>query len=82
MTDAELAPNLPQWMVDHANRYLESGGTEGHMYEMRQPGRPEMTVPSLLLITKGRTSGKKYVFPLFYGEDGEIPVADAADDAA
>ena len=26
MTEAKLAPNLPQWMVDHTHRYLESGG--------------------------------------------------------
>ena len=71
MTDAEIAPNLPQWMVDHTNLYLESGGKEGHMYEMQQPGRPEMTVPSLLLVTKGRKSGEKFIFPLFYGEDGD-----------
>jgi hypothetical protein len=51
MTEAKLAPNLPQWMQDHANRYLSSGGAEGHMYRMTQPGRPEMTVPSLLLTT-------------------------------
>ena len=31
MTDAKLAPNLPGWMVEHANRYLSSGGTDGHM---------------------------------------------------
>ena len=36
--EAKLAPNLPQWMVDHANRYLSSGGSEGHMYKMTQPG--------------------------------------------
>ncbi|MBV9586828.1 MAG: nitroreductase family deazaflavin-dependent oxidoreductase, partial [Alphaproteobacteria bacterium] len=35
---------------------------------MTQPGRPEMTVPSLLLTTTGRKSGERYVFPLFYGE--------------
>jgi hypothetical protein len=29
MTDAKLAPNLPGWMVEHANRYLSSGGTMG-----------------------------------------------------
>ena len=69
MTDAKLAPNLPGWMQDHANRYLSSGGTEGHMYKMAQPGRPEITVPSLLLTTTGRKSGDKYIFPLFYGKD-------------
>jgi deazaflavin-dependent oxidoreductase (nitroreductase family) len=70
MSDAKLAPGLPDWMVEHANRYMSSGGTEGHMYKMTQPGRPEITVPSLLLTTIGRKSGQKYVFPLFYGENG------------
>lgn len=71
MTDAKLAPNLPQWMVDHANRYIASGGTDGHLYKMTQPGRPEITVPSLLLTTTGRKSGERYIFPLFYGETGD-----------
>ncbi|HEY0265186.1 MAG TPA: nitroreductase family deazaflavin-dependent oxidoreductase [Rhizomicrobium sp.] len=69
MTEAKLAPNLPEWLVEHAHRYLASGGTEGHMYKMTQPGRPEMLVPSLLLTTTGRKSGEKFMFPLFYGED-------------
>ena len=67
MTQAKLAPNLPGWMVDHANRYLSSGGAEGHLYKMTQPGRPEMTVPALLLTTIGRKSGERFIFPLFYG---------------
>ena len=70
MAEAKLAPNLPSWMVEHTNRYLASGGTEGHMYKMAQPGRPEITVPSLLLTTTGRKSGEKYIFPLFYGDHG------------
>ena len=71
MADAKLAPNLPDWMVEHANRYLSSGGTEGHDYKMTQPGRPEITVPSLLLTTTGRKSGEKFIFPLFYGKTGD-----------
>jgi proline iminopeptidase len=70
MSEAKLAPSLPGWMVEHANRYLSSGGAEGHIYEMNQPGRPEMRVPSLLLTTTGRKSGEKFIFPLFYGETG------------
>lgn len=70
MTDATLAPNLPGWMQEHANRYLASGGADGHMYRIAQPGRPELVVPSLLLTTAGRKSGARYVFPLFYGTDG------------
>ena len=71
MTDAKLAPNLPNWMVEHANRYLSSGGTDGHMFKPTQPGRPDMTVPSLLLTTTGRKSGEKFIFPLYYGKTGD-----------
>ncbi len=70
MPEAKLAPNLPEWMVKHAERYLSSGGTDGHMYTANPPGYGEMVVPSLLLTTTGRKSGEKYIFPLYYGEDG------------
>jgi deazaflavin-dependent oxidoreductase (nitroreductase family) len=70
MADAKLAPNLPGWMVDHANRYISSGGSDGHIYKVTPPGLSEMNVPSLLLTTTGRKSGEKFIFPLFYGEDG------------
>ncbi|MBV8523954.1 MAG: nitroreductase family deazaflavin-dependent oxidoreductase [Acetobacteraceae bacterium] len=71
MAEAKLAPNLPEWMQEHASRYLSSGGTEGHMYTISPPGYSEMTVPSLLLTTTGRKSGEKFIFPLFYGKDGK-----------
>ena len=70
MTEAKFAQNLPKWVVDHANRYIASGGTDGHMYKITPPGYPEMTVPALLLTTTGRKSGEKLIFPLFYGETG------------
>ena len=70
MSEAKLAPNLPQWMKEHTERYLSSGGTEGHMYTIVRPGVPELAVASLLLTTTGRKSGEKYIFPLFYGETG------------
>ena len=71
MTDAILAPNLPQWMQDHVARYLSSGGTDGHMYTITSPSAPMMSVPSLLLTTSGRKSGQRYLFPLFYGQVGD-----------
>jgi hypothetical protein len=43
MTEAKLAPNLPGWTVEHAIRYLSSGGTT-HMFKPTQPGSPDMTV--------------------------------------
>ncbi len=70
MAEAKLAPNLPEWMVEHTNLYLKSGGKEGHVFRRTPPGYPEMDVPSLLLTTTGRKSGEKFIFPLFYGETG------------
>jgi proline iminopeptidase len=70
MAEAKLAPKLPQWMIDHANRYISSGGSEGHIYTITPPGYSELHVPSLLLTTAGRKSGEKYLFPLFYGDEG------------
>jgi F420H(2)-dependent quinone reductase len=70
MTEAKLAPNLPDWMKEHTERYLASGGKEGHHYTISRPGSPELTVPALLLITAGRKTGDRYIFPLFYGTTG------------
>ncbi|MFO1086935.1 MAG: nitroreductase family deazaflavin-dependent oxidoreductase [Reyranellaceae bacterium] len=71
MSEAKLAPNMPKWMVDHVDKYLSSGGTEGHMYTISLPNLPPREVPSLLLITKGRKTGQKFLFPLFYGRAGD-----------
>lgn len=71
MSQAKLAPKMPQWMVDHTNMYLSSGGKEGHMYTTALPNGAKITVPSLLLITAGRKSGNKFLFPLFYGKEGK-----------
>jgi deazaflavin-dependent oxidoreductase (nitroreductase family) len=71
MTEAKLVPGLPDWILDHAKRYLASGGTEGHMYKVTPPGYSEMTVPALLLTTTGRKTGERFIFPLFYGTTGD-----------
>ncbi|MBK1658072.1 nitroreductase family deazaflavin-dependent oxidoreductase [Paracraurococcus ruber] len=71
MSEARLAPNMPDWMVRHANTYLSSGGKEGHDYRIAPAGYGEMVVPALLLTTTGRKSGEKFIFPLFYGKAGD-----------
>jgi deazaflavin-dependent oxidoreductase (nitroreductase family) len=71
MAEAKLAPNLPDWQVQHANRYIASGGAEGATYTIDVPGRGKITAPALLLTTTGRKSGDKFVLPLFYGTDGD-----------
>ena len=71
MSETKLAPSMPQWMRDHVDRYLSSGGTDGHMYTIKPASGGEMTVPSLLLTTIGRKSGERFLFPLFYGRAGD-----------
>ena len=71
MAEAKLAPNLQDWQMQHANRYLASGGTEGQTWTRNVPGRGEITAPALLLTTTGRKSGEKFIFPLFYGTEGD-----------
>ena len=68
MIDAKIPAGLPQWMLDHIDNYIKSGGKEGHMYKLNFPGRPSGIVPALLLVTKGRKTAEKFLFPLFYGE--------------
>ena len=69
MIEAKVPEGLPKWMSEHVDSYLKSGGKDGHMYTVKPPGMDkQITVPALLLVTKGRKSGEKYLFPLFYGD--------------
>ncbi len=63
--DPAQTPSEPKigWVNKHLHRYLESNGAEGHEWK---PG-----VPTLLLTTLGRKSGKPYRTPLIYGRDGD-----------
>ena len=52
----------PGWQQEHARRYVESGGKDGHIWE---------GVTTLLLTTTGRRSGEARTTPLIYGRDGD-----------
>ena len=56
-------PQLPGWIVDHMRRYVETNGSEGHIWN---------GVPTLLLTTTGRRSHRPQMLPLIYGKDGEV----------
>lgn len=60
MTDPGTAPKLPDWIADHLRRYRETNGADGHLWN---------GVPTLLLTTTGRRSGRSLTLPLIYGED-------------
>src|SRR5437667_9967311 len=52
----------PGWREEHARRYIESGGRDGHIWE---------GVTTLLLTTTGRRSGQSRTTPLIYGRAGD-----------
>ena len=58
---AEVTDSRVDWVKEHTQRYLDSGGEDGHEW---RPG-----VPTLLLTTTGRKSGAKRRTALIYGRD-------------
>src|ERR1700748_3139582 len=61
-----------EWQADHLSRYLNSGGTEGHIIDFTAIGGLKLTT-CLLLKNVGRKSGKTLYSPLIYGDlDGEV----------
>jgi len=60
----EAAPldSALDWVADHTRRYVESDGTDGHLWN---------GVPTLVLTTTGRRSGQPRRNALIYGRDRE-----------
>ncbi len=67
MPETPLPPELPSWIADHIRRYRESDGADGHMWDASVAGGSGL-VPTLLLTTVGRRSGRELTLPLIYGE--------------
>lgn len=68
--DFTVPEHLPEWISSHVRVYLESGGSQGHLWDSTPVGGPGL-LPCLLLVTKGRKSGRKITVPLIYGETGD-----------
>ena len=60
MTTSDSRPR--GWVEDHVRRYQESEGEDGHIWN---------GVPTLLLTTTGRRSGRFFTTPLIYGRHGD-----------
>ena len=52
-----------EWVTEHMDRYLATDGEDGHLW---RDG-----IPTLLLTTTGRKSGKVTATPLIYGQDDD-----------
>jgi deazaflavin-dependent oxidoreductase (nitroreductase family) len=58
----EPLPPTTGWVAEHASRYLATDGADGYLWR---------GVPTLLLTTRGRRSGRLRRTPLIYGRDGD-----------
>jgi deazaflavin-dependent oxidoreductase (nitroreductase family) len=60
--DKEVFDSPTGWVKSHIKTYVESDGKKGHLWR---------GLPTLLLTTQGRKSGKLRRTALIYGQDGE-----------
>lgn len=62
------------WIVEHREMYLESGGAQGHIMDVTAVGGHAFTTHCLIKY-KGRKSGKIFITPLIYGDlGGEVVI--------
>jgi deazaflavin-dependent oxidoreductase (nitroreductase family) len=62
------------WVSEHLETYLTSGGTQGHILDLSEVGGRALTTHCLIKCV-GRKSAKVYVKPLIYGNvGGEIVI--------
>ena len=66
MADRIVELNETGWIANHRKQYMEDGEV-GHLWDSRISGGPG-PLPTLLLFTVGRRSGKESVMPLLYCE--------------
>jgi deazaflavin-dependent oxidoreductase (nitroreductase family) len=59
--DEEPLDSATQWVAEHTRRYVETDGADGYLWR---------GVPTLVLTTTGRRSGRARRNALIYGRDG------------
>jgi deazaflavin-dependent oxidoreductase (nitroreductase family) len=65
---------MGDWMSEHLETYLSSGGAQGHIVDVSSVGGQALTTHCLIKVV-GRKTGKSYVRPLIYGNvGGEIVI--------
>lgn len=69
VTMTEIEETRLDWTAQHRQDYLRSGGTKGHVVDVREIGGLRFTT-CLLLKTIGRKSGEARILPLIYGDTG------------
>lgn len=65
-SSAEIRDARKDWMTQHRQMYLQSGGTEGHIMDLTPVGGRSLGTHCLIKY-RGRKSGKIFITPLCYG---------------
>jgi deazaflavin-dependent oxidoreductase (nitroreductase family) len=68
-SSAAIRETRKDWITEHREMYLRSGGAEGHVMDVVAVGGHAFTTHCLIKY-KGRKSGKTYITPLIYGDIG------------
>jgi len=72
MSDASsgaISVTRRDWVVEHREMYLKSGGAEGHIADITAVGGRQFATHCLIKY-KGRKSGKIFITPLCYADIG------------
>jgi deazaflavin-dependent oxidoreductase (nitroreductase family) len=69
MAESNKTSELPDWIQNHLSRYLASDGADGYLFDASLGGGKGL-VPTLLLTTVGRKSGRVLTLPLIFGRSG------------
>ncbi|MFW6092892.1 MAG: nitroreductase/quinone reductase family protein [Pseudomonadota bacterium] len=70
MSEADIPDSLPGWVADHVRLYL-TDPEQAHWWDMSRAGTGlSGTIPTLLLVTRGRKSGRTIMLPLIYRKVG------------
>lgn len=69
MAEPNKLSALPDWISKHLARYIATDGADGYLWDASLGGGRGM-VPTLLLTTVGRKSGRELTMPLIFGLQG------------
>jgi proline iminopeptidase len=69
MAEPNKSQDLPDWIKDHLARYIATDGADGYLWDASLGGGKGL-VPTLLLTTTGRKSGRELTLPLIFGRSG------------
>ena len=70
MAEPNKPSELPDWIKDHLSRYIATDGADGYLWDASLGGGQGM-IPTLLLTTVGRKSGRELTMPLIFGRSGQ-----------